>query len=155
VEQLFDRMANDILNQLDFHTEWVAMHKLVDDKSTRTEAASAAAEAALILFAIDPQPGPSDSVKRWIEKWLPAKRAQTSAIALIDHPWKVSCPGDGKYYDYLKQAAQRGGMKFLCRQPDVNGPGANPFPTSRPQALCDLSSDEFLPLDSRGTESPR
>ncbi len=105
-----------------------------DSESTASSVAAAerARQADLIVFCQGESSVLPESVKTWVEQWLPAKAGQEAAMGVL-----IPCgcdSGDGPVESYLRDAAARGGMTFLgvahcsCKattqQAAANRPGA-------------------------------
>jgi hypothetical protein len=102
---LFERLRSD--GEILWHS---CSPEDVNEATSLARAAERAREADVIVFCQSRSTGLSPGVKRWIERWIPAKSGQEAALGLL-----IPCGHDGSSDTeaYLRDVAGRGGMTFL------------------------------------------
>lgn len=96
----------------EFDCLWVAFQGLENGELAK-DAAVNAAKADLVIFSAHAGRELPDSVKQWIESWLPNKNLEETALAAL-----VGLPTDDQrgitpIHVYLQDVAERGHMDFL------------------------------------------
>jgi hypothetical protein len=93
-----------------------------NEAAALARAAECACAADVIVFCHSRSTGLSPEVKRWMERWIPAKAGQEAALGLL-----VPCGHDGSSDTeaHLRDVARRGGMTFLgvghCAYEQIRG----------------------------------
>lgn len=75
--------------------------------------ANKAAQADLILIAVEGNSMLPVDFQLWVEKWIEKKVGQDSALVLVARPTKESAPATVSLLAYLRGVAARGAMTFI------------------------------------------
>lgn len=122
---------------------WYSFVQLTDSPHASAEASARAAAADLIVFAVSPSGDLPGAIKLWIESWIPRRCDREGAlVGLLAGTGK---PGDLPCLKeiFLRHAARRACMDFLCRLPSAL---TRVMPDS-PEACCERSRQMTSLLD--------
>ncbi len=97
--------------QHDFTCSWYGFDDLKNFRLA-AKAHVAATAADLVLFSVNVETEPPETVKAWVESWIELKGTQDAALAALLNK-KRSVPHKTSSWKYLNQIAQRAGMSFL------------------------------------------
>jgi hypothetical protein len=110
-------------------------------------AATAAAQADMIIFATCAREGLPSHVKDWIENWLPRKKRGPAALVALFEGDRETLREPGPLSAYLSKIAQRGGMDFFCNAGSVPSQDFQNAEESRPYS-AEFELEETLNRDS-------
>jgi hypothetical protein len=111
-----DQLVKDYWTTVEFEFKWWQFAGLADAENALA-AASAAADADMILFATHPEGELPGTVKSWIEVWLDKRGAREgSLIGLTGKAAETKGRATGKHI-YLREVAHRAKMDFLSEIP--------------------------------------
>jgi hypothetical protein len=113
VEQIYQRLLKEFSGETDFKCLRVRFNSLAIPEVLK-DAAKAAAKADLVIFSTHAERELPEHVRLWIERWLPEKSLEDSALAAL-----VGLPGEESgvthIHEYLSSVARRGKMEFFSR----------------------------------------
>ena len=119
MQNAFWMLTRKLSKEYDFECFWYGFSELNHSRvAARAQVAAVAAD--LILFSVNVETEPPESVKSWIESWIELKATQDAAMAALLN--RAKRPGKHKMriWTYLNYMAQRAGMSFL---PEIIGTG--------------------------------
>lgn len=99
-------------SELDFHITWCRF-KYFKDPAVASEAAELAADANLLLVAIQCADDLPLEVKAWFERWLPNRELSDGALVLLNTSGLPSPPPTIPHTSYLYLLAQRGNLDYI------------------------------------------
>ena len=118
-----DHLVERFWGQWDFAVSWWSC-AMLEGGRLGNEAVSKAAEADLIIFAMQPERDLPISVRQWIETWLPQRADREGALVdLKSHDRKSydleECQPAVQRHVYLRNTAHRCGLDYLTSEPQT------------------------------------
>jgi hypothetical protein len=114
VEQIYQQLIKELSGETNFKCLWVCFGSLAVPEVLK-DAAKEAAKADLVIFSTHAERELPEHVRLWIERWLPEKSLEDSALAAL-----VGLPGEESrvtlIHEYLRSVARRGKMEFFSRE---------------------------------------
>ena len=95
-----------------------AFHELQGDGAASGQAATAAGSADLVIFAAQAGDELPPRILKWIEGWLPLKKGEPAALALLQDPEPAPTGQALPACNLLLRMAQRAGLDFFYNTTD-------------------------------------
>jgi len=111
-------LAGALSAEAGFHVDWWSFDSLCDS-AFGSGAASRAAAADLLIFAITPAGDLPQEIKSWMERWICQRSEREGALVGLVLADRHSRPGEIACLKeiYLRHAAHRAGMDYLSQVP--------------------------------------
>src|SRR6266542_2302251 len=93
-------------------------HELQRDQATSDQTAAAAAGAELVIFVLAAGDELPPRILKWIEGWLPLKKGDSAALALLLDPEPLPAVEALPVCNLLLRMAQRAGLDFFYNTTD-------------------------------------
>jgi hypothetical protein len=113
-EAVYERLARRLGQAFEFQQRLWRFDVLQED-SLRDQAVRDAADADIVIVAMQEDADVPEAVRRWLESLLSRSTGATALVALLDRPGSAVQP-------YLEEVARRGGMDFFAQSGETSKP---------------------------------
>jgi hypothetical protein len=111
-----DRLVQKFWVEHGFEVSWWPLVRLQESRQAE-EAGRKAAEACVVVFAVEPQRELPGWIKRWTEQWGAQRQEREGALVLLGAHSAESGAAPVEPHCFLRQLAHQSGMDFLTEVP--------------------------------------
>ncbi len=116
--QLYDHLAQNLLDDYDFQCSWWRLG-LLRDPVLLDQAGDAAADANMLILALRSGDALSESARKWIETWVPRKDDRKSALVALIGGNEPADRAPSAVQLYLQRIARVAKMDFFAHTFDL------------------------------------